>query len=56
VVGVLGEMVAVPREMAGGYGRDGGGFKKDVKGSWRDEVASGEIVGVLEEMVGFQER
>jgi len=31
----------------------GGGFKKDGRGSWRDEVAPGRMVGVLEEMVGF---
>ena len=30
-----------------------GGFKKDGKGSWRDEVASGGILEALEEMVGF---
>ena len=45
--------MAVPREMAGGYGRDGRGFEKGSKGSWRYEVAKGELVGVLEEMVGF---
>jgi len=34
-------------------GRDGGVFKKNGKGSRRDEVALRQIAEVLEEMVGF---